>query len=261
MLEKKHRNIIIIAFVIGLVFLLLTLHASYNAFFDEEKDTLGAWPVIAAFISILAFSYLFRIAHKLSDFKGFSSYVNEQIANGRAEILAELRSEEEKKKSANDTVDDSAEKAKAIVPAGNYKNIDSFGKKLLTGMANELNVVQAVFYTVAKGGKKFDFSAGYALPSESTPIAFDLGENLNGEAAKSQTVTFIDDIPADYFTVESGLGNGKAGQLCLLPIVADGKTIALIELASFAEFTEKRKKIIEQASKLIATKLQQLVKA
>ena len=260
MLEQKHRRIIVITFIIGVFFLIASLGSSWSAFIGE-KEKLGPLPLIYSLIALIFISYLFKISFQLSDFKKYSELLESSFSKGRSDMLKEIQKEEEAKQDQDNEVDDVPEKAKAIVPTGNFKNIDSFGKKLLVNFANQLNFVQGILYASQKDKSAFSYVCGYALTTEETPEGFKLGENLNGEAAKQKELAVIDEIPEAYFSVESGLGASKPGFLYLLPIVKDDNTIALIELASFTRLSDKNIRILEQATGLIADKLNSLVKA
>jgi hypothetical protein len=260
MLEEKNRKIIAIMFIVGVVFILATITACWNAFI-MDKDKLGVLPLLYAVLAIASISYLFRLAYKISDIENFNNYVEQKIAESRAKLIEEIKIEEENKKKDNIKVDDIPEKAKALIPIGKFKNIESFGKKLLVSLANGFNLVQGIMYIVNNDTDEFYFTVGYALPEGIKPASFKTGENLNGETAKSQELMIINDIPENYFTVESGLGESQPKHLFIIPIVADKKTIAVIEMASFAGLSEKKIRILDQAREIISTKISLILKA
>lgn len=260
MLEEKNRKKIFITFVVGVIFILATLAVRWNAYSDS-KEKLGALPLIYTIISIASISYLFRLAYILSDTKAFNNYLDLKVSEARAELLEEIRNEEEKKKNKETEVDDVPEIAKKLIPSGNFKNIDTIAKKILVNLANEMNLVQGVFYVVDDNAENYNFCVGYALESNNTVESFKLGENLSGEAAKTQEIMVVNEIPENYFMIESGLGKAEPGHLCIVPIVSDKETIAVIELASFTKLGDKNFRILEQAGELISKKIKQIVKA
>ncbi len=260
MLQERNRKLVIIAYVVGVVFILAALAVRWNTSLTSEGK-LGVLPLIYSIIAIISVSYLFRLALTLSDTKAFKDYVDLKVSEGRTTLLEEIRIENEKKKESVDEIDDSEEKAKELIPTGNFKTIEKLGKKILVNIANEMNLVQAILYLGDAKAIEFNFSVGYALESNKEVPGFKLGEGLHGETAKNQEIIVVNDIPENYFMIESGLGKSQPGNLYIVPILSDKKTIAIIELASFIEIGDKNLKILQKASELISKKIKQIVKA
>ncbi len=63
------------------------------------------------------------------------------------------------------------------------------------------------------------------------------GEGLVGECATGQKTILLNDVPADYIKIKSGLGNVAPANLILLPVEFEGRTLAVIELATLKRFT------------------------
>lgn len=59
-----------------------------------------------------------------------------------------------------------------------------------------------------------------------------LGEGLNGQALSDMTPIEIEDVPCNYFTVSSGIGESKAAYIYLLPYQLNDKTV-LFEVGTF----------------------------
>jgi len=57
------------------------------------------------------------------------------------------------------------------------------------------------------------------------------GEGLVGQALVSGELTLIDELPADYLKIKSGLGEAQPKQLLLLPLVHFGRKSGALELA------------------------------
>ncbi len=260
MLQVKHRKIAVAGFSAGVVLVLASLIAAWNAFVSG-KEKLGVFPALFAILTIALLVYLFFVFYKLTDFKLFEEHVAQKSEEARAALLNQIRLEQEKLKEQETVVDDTQEQAKTLIPQGNFKNSDSYAKKILVSLANRFNLVQGIVYTSADGGNNFEFCAGYGLTTEKLPTGFKKGENLNGQVASEQQMQIIDEIPENYFMVESGLGKSKPHTLILMPLVVEKKTIAVIEMASFASIGPKQQAILQEASSLLAIKMNQFVKA
>lgn len=260
MLQVKHRKIAVAGFSAGIVLILASLIAAWNAFVSG-KEKLGVFPALFALLAIALLVYLFFVFYKLTDFKLFEAHVIQKSEEARADLLNQIRLEQEKLKQQEFVLDDTQEQAKTLIPQGNFKNVDSYAKKLLITLANYFNLVQGIVYTSADGGESFNFCAAYGLTTEKSPVGFKKGENLNGQVAAEQQMQIIEEIPENYFMVESGLGKSKPNLLILMPLVVEKKTIAVVEMASFAAMGPKQLAILQEASSLLAVKMNQFVKA
>lgn len=58
------------------------------------------------------------------------------------------------------------------------------------------------------------------------------GEGLVGQSANEQRMLRLNDLPQNYIRISSGLGHAPASSLTVIPVIFEGKTIAVIELAS-----------------------------
>lgn len=97
---------------------------------------------------------------------------------------------------------------------------------------------------------------------------FALGEGLVGQAALERQLIVITEIPDDYIHVQSGLGEAVPRAILVLPFLYDGKLKGVIELGSFAIFTQLQLEFLQQVSEAIAiavntaqsrTKMQELL--
>ncbi len=218
------------------------------------------WPFIYLFFALASLTYWFLLQKKVADDKLIEDKINRKVEEERIKLLDELNKNKEDKEIIVDNAEETHALVNKILPKGKFQSSESFVKKLLSNMAQELEVWQGIFYIADAKKKNFSYLSGYAITSEEPVRGFTLGENLNGQAAQTQELMVIDEIPEDYFHVESGLGKSKPKSLLLMPIVDKKKTIGLIELAIFIEVQEKHKKIISAISKPVAEKLVQIQK-
>ena len=261
MLKDKNRTRIIISFSLAALFVVLTLNAFWGIITDNSGLKMGALPLVFTILTLAALSDLFRLAYTLTDKTKLEEYVKQKVTESNAKIIKEFQEKEKQEEADEELIDDTEDSAKEMLPSGNFKKIDTFGRKLLVNLANELNLAQGILFLSKKNSKVFEFCAGYALTENQKAEDFKLGESLTGEAAKDQKITTINEIPAEYFNVESGLGSSKPGCLTIVPIISNDKTIAVMELATFSDMTEKNLKILEKVAALGAAKIEQIVKS
>jgi CheY-like chemotaxis protein/HAMP domain-containing protein/putative methionine-R-sulfoxide reductase with GAF domain len=85
---------------------------------------------------------------------------------------------------------------------------------------------------------------------------FKVGEGLVGQAALEKKSILITEVPDDYITINSGLGESKPLNILVTPLIYDGRVSGVIELGSFYEFFDQHFYFMEQAAESIAIALQ-----
>lgn len=120
-----------------------------------------------------------------------------------------------------------------IIPE-EHSGPEDFCNKFLSKLAGNLQLVQAVMY-VRKTSEEFIFCGSYALYSNNTPSSFKIGEGINGQVARNKKTLHIKNIPNNYVTIISGLGEGNPQNLVVFPILFNNQTISVVEIASFVD--------------------------
>jgi hypothetical protein len=201
--------------------------------------------------------YTFKATNKAV----FQQLLDEKVSKEKSKILADLTKKKEEEKEEASEEEEYEDWVKKLIPFGSFKNLENFGKKMLKNLMDELNGVQGIVYKRTGDEERFEFVVGYGLTNDEPIAGFVSGEGLNGETVRSGEVNFINDIPENYFQIESGLGKGKVGYLVLIPIVNDGDTVGLIEFASFNPLKETGQKILKEYAHQVSNKFYQLIRA
>ncbi|WP_162502780.1 GAF domain-containing protein, partial [Treponema endosymbiont of Eucomonympha sp.] len=74
----------------------------------------------------------------------------------------------------------------------------------------------------------------------------DLGEGLVGQSAIEKKTILLGDVSPDYLTISSSLGKATRVSVVVLPVLFEGQTKAVIELATLQPFTEVDLAFLEQ---------------
>jgi len=82
------------------------------------------------------------------------------------------------------------------------------------------------------------FLSGYAYSQNGKPRQFRLGEALVGQCALEKSRILVGNVPQDYIRIESSLGGAAPASIVVLPVLFEGEARAVIELASFNQFSE-----------------------
>ena len=99
----------------------------------------------------------------------------------------------------------------------------------------------ALYY--ADGERTLRLLAQYALSSNDADAksvsSFRPAEGLVGQAALQDDIMIVDDPPADYLRVRSGLGEGVPRAIVFLPIVHAGSVKGVLELGLFSPWSDR----------------------
>ncbi|MCG6498436.1 HAMP domain-containing protein [Kitasatospora sp. A2-31] len=108
-------------------------------------------------------------------------------------------------------------------------------------------------------GTYLNLIGSYAHPDEGAGTRFRLGQSLVGQAARSKRTIAVDQLPADYIKVTSGLGRTEPVHLVALPIVAEEQVLGVIELATVHRFTQVHRDFLEQLREAIGVNVNTIV--
>jgi GAF domain-containing protein len=82
-----------------------------------------------------------------------------------------------------------------------------------------------------------------------------IGEGLVGTCAQEKKSIHINEIPSDYITVTSGLGDAPPDNLLLVPMLQDDQLLGVIEIASLNEFKDFEIDFSQQVSNNLASEI------
>ncbi|MCR5697439.1 MAG: PAS domain S-box protein [Marinilabiliaceae bacterium] len=124
-----------------------------------------------------------------------------------------------------------------------YMKINQAGFFLLNSTEEEAGEVRKYFELigfVAYNRKKY------------TEKIIPWGEGLVGRCGLEQETIYMTDIPDNYMTVTSGLGESNPRSLLLVPLKSNDEVFGVIEMASFQPFLEYEIQFVEKTAESIA---------
>jgi signal transduction histidine kinase/CheY-like chemotaxis protein/HAMP domain-containing protein len=140
------------------------------------------------------------------------------------------------------------------------RDLATVSSMILSELAPLVSAQHGVFYTLAGlddgGDPVLLYQAGYGY-KERKHLAdyFRLGEGLVGQCAKEKQRILLTDVPSDYVTISSGLGESAPLNIIVLPILFEGSVRAVVELASFSPFSPSHQAFLDQLTESIGRQL------
>ncbi|MAL99987.1 MAG: hypothetical protein CL583_16230 [Alteromonadaceae bacterium] len=127
-------------------------------------------------------------------------------------------------------------------------------KLILSELAPLVNAQHGVFYGVEGEAEqaRLGLKASYAYKvRDDLPTSFALGEGLVGECALEKERILLTNVPSDYIKINSGVGEATPLNIVVLPVMFEGETKAVIELASFERFSPTHLSFLGQLTESI----------
>ncbi|MBU1564727.1 MAG: response regulator [Proteobacteria bacterium] len=132
------------------------------------------------------------------------------------------------------------------------KSLEELCTEVVIFMANYLQQQAGLIYTLDTKGR-YRYTAGYAVqPGTGSSSTFKIGEGLPGQAAREKRILYLTDIPVEYFSITSGLGNLLPRHLSIVPFVLNNQVEAVMELGTLHGLTELQKLFLEETAGAIA---------
>ncbi len=139
------------------------------------------------------------------------------------------------------------------------KTIKNLGNQILTSLATILDIqIASIFLNNNQEELVLVSSYSYDFRKSKTN-KFKFGEGLIGQAAAGQKMMIYNDIPEDYISVKSSLGEAIPNIIIVIPLIYNKQVIAIIEIGSTKEITQTKLDFISQISENIAIAFNSIV--
>nr|WP_312871618.1 HAMP domain-containing protein [Amycolatopsis acididurans] len=135
------------------------------------------------------------------------------------------------------------------------RDLDTVAELVMDELVPLVRAQYGAFYLAEESGLRLIGS--YAGPAE--PRRFAFGESLVGQAARSGKTIAVDDVPAEYLTISSGLGRIAPVNLLVVPITVEGEVRGVLELASVHRFTGLHRDFLAQLMESIGGNVNTIV--
>ncbi|RYD31940.1 MAG: response regulator, partial [Verrucomicrobiaceae bacterium] len=129
------------------------------------------------------------------------------------------------------------------------RDLYTVAKTLLSDLVPLVQAQQGAIYQIAladEGEQTLELLAGYARESTGQPQRIPLGQGIVGQCALEKQRILIRDVPPDYTRISSSLGAAPPSSIVVLPLLFEGHTKAVIELASLSPFNSTNLMFLDQ---------------
>ena len=130
------------------------------------------------------------------------------------------------------------------------RDLQTVAKAILSELSQVVSAQHGAFYfadSKEPGETRLRLLSSFAYrPRPDLPTEFALGEGLVGECAQEKATLLLDKVPDNYIRISSGLGEFKPLNIVVLPVLFEGQTKGVLELASFESFNQTHLAFLEQ---------------
>ncbi|MEU6591073.1 HAMP domain-containing protein [Streptomyces sp. NPDC046881] len=143
-----------------------------------------------------------------------------------------------------------------------HRDLPVVAELIMDELVPQVSAQYGAFYLAEDGasGPELRLVGSYGRPEEDTrPVRIPFGRSLVGQAARSRRTIAVDELPAGYVTISSGLGHIEPTALLLLPIVFEEQVLGVIELASVSPFTTVQRDFLQQLVDTIGVNVNTIV--
>lgn len=137
--------------------------------------------------------------------------------------------------------------------------VDELATIILQNVVRHIDASQGGIYLLNEEDSSnvfLELQASYAYDSKKFGMRkVQIGETLVGNCFKDGVTKHFKQLPDDYLSVSSGLGEGQANELLLIPLKVEEVIIGVMELASFCGFTTVQVEFLEKLSENVTSQL------
>lgn len=141
-------------------------------------------------------------------------------------------------------------------------NFEEYTQNLISNLANYTHSNQGGIYVLNNNDEKrktIELAGSYAYDGEKfNKKVLEYGEGLIGVSIMEGKTTHLNELPENYLSISSGLGNNAPSSLVICPLKHNDEVVGALELASFTEYEDYQVKFIEDVAESIAVTIESL---
>jgi signal transduction histidine kinase/DNA-binding response OmpR family regulator/HAMP domain-containing protein len=129
------------------------------------------------------------------------------------------------------------------------RDLATVSNLIMSELAPLVNAQYGVFYVTRREENEtvLDLVASYGAEShDELKAKFHLREGLVGQCAADKRAMLLENVPSNFIRIGSGLGEAPPANIMIMPALFEDDVTAVIELASFSEFSETHQGFLDQ---------------
>ncbi|WP_150268191.1 CHASE3 domain-containing protein [Paenibacillus tepidiphilus] len=138
------------------------------------------------------------------------------------------------------------------------QDLSALCRTFVNKLAAMLEIQYAAFYVVDQSGR-FNRNYSYAGSEQKEMqlglASFKPGEGVIGQCVLDKSIHRLEDLPADYISINSGLGRTAPRSAVVAPIIFENRTLAVIEAASITRWNTYQMELFTELLGLMAIAL------
>jgi HAMP domain-containing protein/signal transduction histidine kinase/DNA-binding response OmpR family regulator len=135
------------------------------------------------------------------------------------------------------------------------RDLFTVGEMLLSELAPLIDSQQGSIYQMTDGAPPLLRRLAAYATAPSLPESIPVGQGLVGQCAREKQRILLTRVPLKYMPISSSLGSARPANVVVLPVLFEGETKAVIELASLRPFTGAQLNFLEQLTQSLGVVL------
>jgi len=137
-----------------------------------------------------------------------------------------------------------------------------FARELTAQVAPRIKAGVALFFAWSEEDGALDLLGSYGFRQRKhLGTRYAPGEGVVGQVGLERKAIVLDQVPDDYVTIHSGVGEAKPRQIIALPLLLRDRLLGVLEFGSFAPFGKAEQALLDEITPLAALSLENIVRA
>ncbi len=141
-------------------------------------------------------------------------------------------------------------------------DLQTISYKFISGLVDYVGATQGALFVVENIDKEIEDDLRYEMKGavaynreKNINISFKNGEGLIGRCAFERLPIYMKEVPGNYVTVTSGLGDSNPRSILIVPAIYSEKVYGVIELASIHELNDYKRDFVMSLGEIVASSL------
>lgn len=253
----NNRNQLFLINIVAVLLVLFTFSALYNII--QKQGNLSIFPFILLILYLGVQFFFLKKTVELTDSNALDKIIKERVEAETIKIELKYIEQEAKKTEQEKQKKASQEQIENLLPKGNFKKVDTYCNKLLENISNGTEAIQGIFYLLNKETDTYQPVSGFATELDTINNIFEKGDGLAGQVAESCDIIQVEDIPEEYSTIKSGLGEAKISSLYITPFYLDDNSLGVAELGYYKNLSADQLELLKKVGEVAGKKIYELI--